>query len=99
MLILSLLINLIFVCYIIYRICQSLLFTKYFINIRIINRQLKKINKDLDGRYGLPYEYNVGQTNRYPLEIVEKIKQRLIRKGFAVEIIVSDNTYTYLFIS
>lgn len=99
MLILSLIVNSIFLCYIIYRICQSLLFTKYFINIRIINRQLKKINEDLDGRYGLPYEYNVGQTNRYPLEIVEKIKQRLIRKGFAVEIIVSDDTYTYLMIS
>ena len=99
MLILSLLINSIFLCYIIYRICKAMLFTKYFTNIRMINDQLKDISNHLDGNHGYPYEHCVGKTSNYPLEIVEKIKHRLIRKGFTVELKLSDNTYTYLFIS
>ena len=73
--------------------------TKYFTNIRIINDQLKDISNHLDGNHGYPYEHCVGKTSNYPLEIVEKIKHRLIRKGFTVELKLSDNTYTYLFIS
>lgn len=76
-----------------------MLFTKYFTNIRIINDQLKDISNHLDGNHGYPYEHCVGKTSNYPLEIVEKIKHRLIRKGFTVELKLSDNTYTYLFIS
>lgn len=99
MLILSLIINSIFLCYIIYRICKSLLFTKYFTNIRIINSQLNNISNHLNGEHCYPYEHCIGKTENYPFEIIKKIKQKLIRKGFTVEIIVSDNTYTYLKIS
>lgn len=99
MLILSLIINSIFLCYIIFRIYKAISFTKYFTNIRIVANELEYIRDHLTNRFELPYEHHVGETKKYPIELVEKMKRKLIKKGFDVKISLSDNEHTYLIIS
>ncbi len=99
MLILSLIINSIFLCYIIFRIYKVVSFTKYFTNTRIVDNELKDIRDHLNDRFELPYEHYVGETKKYPIELVEKMKRKLIKKGFDVKISLSDNERTYLIIS